>query len=387
MGFFGTSGRYQQGLDQKAVDLLQGVHAPTQEELEIQLQKLVEQGELSPEEAQVYLLGPSAMEGISLDPRFKNAQLEALQSLKDISSQGGLTSTDRSRLNQIQTEEDSRARGARERILQSAAERGISGSGVELLNNLTNSQESATRSSQRGFDVAADAEQRALEALKSGGALGAQMEQNQFGQQEKIASAIDRFNQANQQTKQTQANLGVQNRNTAAAANLQNKQNISNQNVDLANKQIQYNKELAQQRYENELKKQQSVAGALQKLGANTTDNARKRDDTERKVTGGIIQSMGMFASDKELKEDVEEFNPSEFLNNLTSYKYNYKNPKFGEGNQVGVMAQDLEKAAPQMVEDTPEGKLVDYSKAGGPLFASMADLHQRLKKLEGEDA
>ena len=55
-----------------------------------------------------------------------------------------------------------------------------------------------------------------------------------------------------------------------------------------------------------------------------------------------------------------------------------------GEGKQVGVMAQDIEKEVPQMVQDTPEGKVVDYNKAGGPILASMASLHDRLKKLEG---
>ena len=40
------------------------------------------------------------------------------------------------------------------------------------------------------------------------------------------------------------------------------------------------------------------------------------------------------------------------------------------------------------MVKDTSEGKMVDYSpkSAGGPIFASLADLHKRLKKVEGEE-
>ena len=51
-------------------------------------------------------------------------------------------------------------------------------------------------------------------------------------------------------------------------------------------------------------------------------------------------------------------------------------------------MAQEIEKEVPQMVKDTSEGKMVDYSpkSAGGPIFASLADLHKRLKKVEGEE-
>jgi hypothetical protein len=360
--------------------------------MKLQLEQLVQQGKISPEEAQTYLQKQSEMSNISLDPKFKNAQLDALSSLQNIGENDGLTAMDQAQLNDIQTQEDTKARGAREAILQNAAARGISGSGVELLNNLTNAQDSATRASQRGFDVAAHAQDRALTALQSAGQLGTTLQTNQFNQEAQKAQAndaINRFNAANQQNVE---NTNVAARNDAQKTNLTNTQNIANQNVDIANKQQQYNKNLAQQNFENEMKKNTAVAGALNKTGANQQAVQSSNDDITRKLIGsGLgatgtaisgLASAGVF-SDENLKENVEEFSPSDFLDNLTSYKYNYKNPKNGEGKQVGVMAQDLEKAAPQMVQDTPEGKVVDYEKAGGPLFASMADLHKRLKKVE----
>jgi hypothetical protein len=88
--------------------------------------------------------------------------------------------------------------------------------------------------------------------------------------------------------------------------------------------------------------------------------------------------------SDINAKKDIEPFDASAFLDDLTPTKYRYKDPKDGEGKQVGVMAQDVEQEVPQMVEDTPEGKMLNYNKAGGPIFASLADLHDRLKRLEG---
>jgi hypothetical protein len=91
--------------------------------------------------------------------------------------------------------------------------------------------------------------------------------------------------------------------------------------------------------------------------------------------------------SDENLKTDVEKVDPKEMLDNLTGYSYKYKEGEGMEGGeQVGIMAQDLEKAAPQAVEDTPEGKAIDYSKMGGPMLAALASLNERLGDLEGND-
>lgn len=384
MGILGSSGIHQARLDQQAVDLLQNTDTPDVNSMTIQLQQLVQQGKITPEEAQTYLQGQSEMNNISLDPKFKNAQLDALSSLQNISDNNGITSADQSQLNQIQTQEDTKARGAREAILQNSQARGVSGSGLELLSQMQNAQDSATRSSQRGFDVAANAQNRALEALKSAGNLGGQLQTNEFNQQAKVADANDAINRFNTTNQQNQNNLNVTARNDAQKTNLANSQNIANSNVDLANKQQQYNKELEQKNFENQFKVNSATAGALNKTGANQQANQTQNDNVNRQLIGAGITAAAAF-SDKNLKENVEEFNPSDFLDNLTSYKYNYKNPKHGEGKQVGIMAQDLEKAAPQMVEDTSEGKMIDYNKAGGPLFASLADIHQRLKKIEGK--
>ena len=61
---------------------------------------------------------------------------------------------------------------------------------------------------------------------------------------------------------------------------------------------------------------------------------------------------------------------------------------KHGKGEQIGILAQDLEKAGlKQAVIDTPEGKKVDTSKLSGALAAATASMHQRIKALEGKKA
>jgi hypothetical protein len=101
-------------------------------------------------------------------------------------------------------------------------------------------------------------------------------------------------------------------------------------------------------------------------------------------------------ASDVSLKENMNQTEKSgsemvgEFLDALKSYTYNYKDKenngqKNPEGKVTSVMAQDLEKSklGKQMVVDGPEGKMVNYGQGMAPLFAAIAELNQRTKKLE----
>jgi hypothetical protein len=101
-------------------------------------------------------------------------------------------------------------------------------------------------------------------------------------------------------------------------------------------------------------------------------------------------------ASDKELKKQKEAYSDKnikkDFLDKLQAYTYEYKDeykdhPLGGRGQQMSVMAQDLEKAGPigkAMVQDTDEGfKAVDYAKGYGAILAAQAHLNKRLDELE----
>jgi hypothetical protein len=381
-GLFGKGGKDYVA---DAAKEIQNVGLPDMEEQKLLLQQYVEQGILTPEQAQAQLLSGNAYDDMELDTEGKQAQIAALQKLSEIGNEGGLTASDKSKLQAIQSQEQTAARGARESILQNAAARGVGGSGLELMSQMQNQQDAATRQSARDLDVAAQAQERALQAIQAAGQMGGQMNQQQFGQQAQIADSqneISRFNAANKQNV-NMANVAANNQ--AQASNLASKQNVANANVDQANKQQQYNKELAQQGFNNQMSKAQGVASAKTAQG----QQANQDREGSKNLFGSLLGAgaTAFAKSDEDSKENVEDFDPSEFLDSITGYKYKYKNPKDGKGKQVGVMAQDLEKEVPQMVEDTPEGKMVDYSpaKAGGPIFASLGDLHERIKRLEGK--
>ena len=112
----------------------------------------------------------------------------------------------------------------------------------------------------------------------------------------------------------------------------------------------------------------------------------------------GLAQTVAPYAamaafSDKNLKKNVRSAKDKDllssveidgFLGTLSPKQYNYKDKNHGEGKQVGIMAQDLEKTqlGKQMVENTPEGKQVNFGKGLGLVMASQARLNERLNKV-----
>ncbi len=189
----------QSGSTPQINDYYQDIDAPDVGDMELQLQQLVQQGVLTPEDAQAALADSSKMAGIALDPKYKDAQMQALQGLQDI-GQNGMTLTDENNIRKIQGEQDTSARGSREAILNNAASRGLGGSGLELMSQMQNQQDSATRASQRGSDISAQAQDRALQALMQSGQLAGNIGAQDFGQQAQVAGAsIRRTGTANHQ--------------------------------------------------------------------------------------------------------------------------------------------------------------------------------------------
>ncbi len=362
------------------------LEAPDVDALTLQLEQLIQQGALSPEQAATISQEQSAMNGISLDPKLKEAQMNALSSLSDISDSGGMTMMDKANLSKIQSEEDAAARGKREAIIQNANARGAGGSGVELMSQMLNQQESASRKSARDLDVAGMAQQRALDALMQQGNLAGNIQSQDFNQQSQVAGANDAISRFNAQNQQSQLNQNVAARNDAAAKNLAVKQGVADMNVGARNAQQQHNKGLLQQNFNNQLAKRGAQSGVAQTNAGIAGQNSQNQAAANNQSAGTALTVASMF-SDERMKEDVEDFDPSDFLDSLTGYKFKYKDKKHGEGQKAGVMAQDLLKSeiGSTMVEDSPEGLMVNTTKATGPILAAVASLNGRLKKMEGK--
>lgn len=135
-------------------------------------------------------LGPSALEGYAPDPKLASAQMRALDKLQEVGD-GGMTMQDQAVLNAAMGKV-ARIEGAgRAAIRNDMAARSALGSGAELAMALDNNQNASERAHQAGLDVAGRAQQRALDAIMSGGQLAGHLRGQEFSEKERIAAAKD----------------------------------------------------------------------------------------------------------------------------------------------------------------------------------------------------
>lgn len=270
----------------------QGIETPSVEDQELMLEEFRLAGILTPELEQAVRQGETDFSGIVEDPRLKEAQMNALMQLQDISADG-FTLADKAALDKVQMTQARDAKARNDAVMQKMAERGMTGSGMELANLLSNEQSSANIAAQQGTDVAALAQQRALEAILSGADLSGNMRTQDYNIQADKARAQDSINQFNASLLADSRSRNTDRMNNTAATNLQNRQNLMNNNTEIRNYEQQYNKELLQQKYNNDLKKQDGITGLQRDLA----DNSIKRGEQERQMWGqigsGLVQSMG----------------------------------------------------------------------------------------------
>lgn len=362
--------------NRRLYESLQGLNP---EELSAKLEGYVQQGIIKPEEVQDFLLEPSAMEGVSVDPRLAEAQNRALSSLQEI-GEGGLTAQDRADLARIQTQEAVKARGQQDAIRQNAQMRGVGGGGLELLQSIQNQQNAANQTSQRDLDVAGMAQNRALQALQQSGALAGNMRSQQFGEGAQKAEAQDAISRFNAQAQGNTNKLNVDARNQAAINNLAAKQAAANSQVDAANKTAENAVSGRLEARNDEMRRIGGIAG----VNSQEAESERQKSKNRQALLGNAITSGAVAFSDRSLKEDIKPFDAGEFLSELTGYKYHYKDGNgLPKGQQAGVMAQDMERAAPEAVGESEGKKTIDYEKLQGPMLASLVDIHGRLKALE----
>lgn len=159
-------------------------------------------------------------------------------------------------------------------------------------------------------------------------------------------------------------------------------------------------------RMQEQMNAQQQLGGQLNTMMGQGLQAQQQKDivnsgvasgnaDRSSKTAGGLVNSaMGAAAmlSDERAKTDVKDGtgDAQAMLDSISAKTYEYKDPAqpgAGEGQHTSPMAQDLEKTpmGASMVQDTPDGKVVDYGKGFGALMAGMAALNKRFDALEGK--
>src|SRR6185295_9016547 len=105
----------------------ENVNIPEMSDKYLQLKELERVGQLTPEQETVLGTLQNHLAEIAVDPQYKDGQIQALNALQEVADQGGLSITDRAKLEQIQSAVRQQETGSSDAILQNAAARGMSG--------------------------------------------------------------------------------------------------------------------------------------------------------------------------------------------------------------------------------------------------------------------
>jgi hypothetical protein len=369
---------------------LDGITVPEAKRLIVE--ELVQQGQLTPEMQEAFQLPPSEVAKIQEDNSLRQKQTQALELIGQ-RAQGGLSASDRASYNELRNAVARDQQAKQAQILQQMQARGMGGSGAELAAQLAQSQSSAQDASEQADRLAAQASQNAINAAALLGTQAGALRGQDFNVANTKASAMDEYNRFNTQNMQNVANVNVGARNAAQQYNLGEKQRIADTNVgNRRSEDLRYQQAL-QNQFQNQWMKATGQNAITAAQGQNQANQAlsqgqiiagvgKAADDTAYKV-GGSMLAM----SDARAKKDIKKFDSKKFLDKVVGTKYQYNDPKHGQGEQTGVLAQDLEKSpeGAALIVETPEGKAVDYAKAGPLMLASIAGLNERLNEVEGK--
>lgn len=256
------------------------------------LEKYKQAGILTPEMEQYVVAAQPKAASVTTDPRFKDAQMQALQQIQQRATTG-LTAGDRAALNQarLQTQGDTQSKIAQ--IQQQAAQRGQAGMGSDLAAQLSAAQGGANIESANADRLAMQSQNAAEQAAAQLGQMGSQMQQQQFGQEYQKASAADEMNRFNVQNQIAQQQRNVQASNQGQAANLANLQSINNQNTGQQNDELKNQTQRAMQQWNANTGLAAMKSGAQFNVGNN--NYGLNQGDAQSKQTqiGGIGQMAG----------------------------------------------------------------------------------------------
>lgn len=292
MSLFGSDDTSASDTLKQALAQINNIGVPTPESMQVQLQQLVTQGIMTPQQAQAALVSGNAYDKVGSDNTGMDAEQSALGSLKNVVDSKGMDAGEQADLNNVLSSLRGQEKGSNDAILQDAAQRGSLTSGMTMAARLAADQGADSAANSNALNANAAAQQRMLSAMSSLGSLGGQVQGQQYGaaaNQASAANAIQQFNAAQQQAT-NQFNTGTN--NTAQAANLQNAQNVSNTNVANNNTNAVRNADLIQQNFNDKLAKASASGG----LSVNLANNQTAQNNSNNQLTGSLLGAAGTVA-------------------------------------------------------------------------------------------
>lgn len=231
---------------------LKAIDMPRYEDLKLSLERYSKGEDLTPDQLQALQELDNEVSKLSYDKTAKQTQLDALAALK-ARSRGGLTLQDKADLMNAQKEIDRSQQGVQKSIIQNMQSRGVGGAGVELAQRMGAAQMGTQQASQNALNVAANAQNRAMAALKESAQMGRQMGQDQLNLDQTKAQSLDDMRRKNLERLQQSMQYNVGSNNQAKQLNWNRANTTSDKNTDMSNTEQKYNKDLLMQDYKNQI--------------------------------------------------------------------------------------------------------------------------------------
>jgi hypothetical protein len=387
-----SGGNTNAGLDayKQAAGIIGSTETPDLSTLIPRLQMQVQQGTLTPAEAQAALQEASAYSNIQTNPQLMADAMQALEQQKQVATQGGMTDIDKAQLAAIQADLNNKNAAQQQAIQTDMAQKGLANSGSAMAQRMLASQGNSNAAALSGAQVAANAQQRALQAMQNYGQQAQNIQQQQFNQQAQAAQAQNAINQFNAANRQQTALQNAANRQQANLGNFQMANQIAGKNTDTANQQAMMPYQAAQQNFQNQLQRNTATGNALTAQGQAQVAQGNKQAgtssgwiDTAVKLAPSIIS----WFSDENLKEDIRpaDNDIESMMDNLVGKRFRYKGDS---AEHISPMAQDLEKSplTASAVHDTAAGKVVvPDAQMQAAVLAALGNLHQRVSNMESK--
>jgi len=238
---------------------------------------------------------------------YKDAGTKGLEELRTI-AEGGFSAADLASMEDIRRRVATQERGQREAILQGAQQRGVGGSGLEMYSNLMAQQDAADRNALENLMTAARGEERRSGASRAGAELGSGLRGQEFGERRAVDEADRLINQFNAQMKMRKAEGDVSREERARMYNLQEDQRIHDINRQKNYEADIRNKDLYQQKFQNQLAKGQAMMGAYGgKAGAAASDLDRRYKLFGSGI-GGAGQIIGDYYGNQRKRKDDKDY-------------------------------------------------------------------------------
>ena len=334
---------------QQAIAALQAVGVPNAAQLTLpELQKYVAAGVLSPQQYQAISADPQAYQQAwqqASDMSGKNAQSAALQQLGNIVQSGGSTSINQANLLNNVQQTNQAMQAARQGISENAQERGVAGGGLEYINKLMNEQSNANTANTGAVNAAANNAQLALQALSGQGQLGGQMQGASDARAQAQAQAAQQIAEYNSQLQSAANQYNTQNANQAQQMNLANAQQIGNANTGNANMRTQYNAQVPQQIFSDQMQKAGAVSGGLQGLAGLKQQQAGQQNAFIGNLIGAGATMGGDYMAGSSTGNSPKSINNYGSDVNSSAYKRNsdmmnpYNQP-YAHGGEVEHMEE-----------------------------------------------